>query len=74
MINEFLDSSPEELRDSIYEDFTHINDISEKMMNILNNAVRRYGITTTGEENREHLAMDIFLHHKKAFDYAYDYY
>ena len=73
-VNEFLDSTSEELRDSINEDFTHINDISEKVMNILIRAVKRYNIRTTGEEERQELAMNIFLHHKKAFDYAYDYY
>lgn len=74
-VNKFLDDiSEEELRDSILEDFTHINDICEKVMNILVTAVRRYNIKTTGEEKREQLAMDIFLHHKEAFDYAYDYY
>ena len=33
-------------------------------MNILVKSVQCYGIETTGEEQREALAMDIFLHHK----------
>ena len=74
-VNKLLDAvQDEELKNSILEDFTHINDICEKMMNILVKAVRRYGIETTGEEERQALAMDIFLHHKDAFDYAYDFY
>ena len=74
-VNKFLDTiQDEDLKRSILEDFTHINDICEKMMNILIKAVQHYGIETTGEEEREALAMDIFLHHKEAFDYAYDFY
>ena len=74
-VNKFLDTiQDEDLKSSILEDFTHINDICEKMMNILVKAVQRYGIETTGKEERQALAMDIFLHHKEAFDYAYDFY
>lgn len=74
-VNKFIDTiQDEDLKSSILEDFTHINDICEKMMNILVKAVQRYGIETTGEEQRQALAMDIFLHHKEAFDYAYDFY
>ena len=74
-VNKFLDTvQDEELKSSILEDFTHINDICEKMMNILVKAVQSYGIGTTGEEERQALAMHIFLHHKKAFNYAYDFY
>lgn len=74
-VNKLLDIvKNEELKSSILEDFTHINDICEKMMNILVKAVQRYGIETTGEEERQARAMDIFLHHKEAFDYAYDFY
>jgi hypothetical protein len=74
-VNKFLDTiQDEDLKSTILEDFTHINDICEKMMNILVKAVQRYGIETTGEEERQALAMDIFLHHKEAFDYAYDFY
>ncbi|MBW1825043.1 MAG: hypothetical protein JRI87_10850 [Deltaproteobacteria bacterium] len=74
-VNKFLESiNEEELRGSIDEDFTHINDICEKGMNILVRAAHRYGVKMTGEEKREQLAMDIFLHHKEVFDYAYDSY
>ena len=74
-INKFLDTiQDKDLKSSILEDFTHINDICEKMMNILVKAVQCYGIETTGEEERQALAMDVFLHHKEAFDYAYDFY
>lgn len=74
-VNKFLDTIQDEnLKHSILEDFTHINDICEKVMNFMVKAVNYYGIKTTGEEKREELAMDIFLHHKEAFEYAYDYY
>jgi len=64
-VNKLLDTvKNEELKSSILEDFTHINDICEKMMNILVKAVQRYVIETTREEERQALAMDIFLHHK----------
>jgi len=51
-VNKFLDAiQDEDLKSSILENFTHINDIYEKkMMNILVRAVQRYGIKTTGEE------------------------
>jgi hypothetical protein len=74
-VNKFLDTvQNKDLKNGILEEFTHINDICEKMMNILVKAVQLYGIKITGEEKRQELAMDIFLHHKQAFDYAYDYY
>jgi hypothetical protein len=74
-VNKFLDAiQDEDLKSSILEDFTYINNICEKMMNILVKAVQCYGIETTGEEERQALAMDIFLHNKEAFDYAYDFY
>lgn len=74
-VNKLLDTfQDEEMKDSMLEDFTHINIICEKMMNILFKAVQRYGIETTWEEERQELAMDIFLHNKKAFEYAYNFY
>jgi len=74
-IKSFLDDmEDEELQRSILEDFTHINDICEKMMNILVKAVHRYEIDVTGEEQKQELAMRIFLHHLEAYEYAYDYY
>lgn len=74
-INEFLDGLPDEdLASTIREDFTRIHDVCEKTMNYLVRALRRYNIETTGEEATHALAMDIFLHHKQAFEYAYDYY
>lgn len=74
-VNKLLDTIRDEnLKSSILEDFTHINYICEKMMNIMVKAAQRYGIETAWEEERQALAMDIFLHHKEAFDYAYDYY
>lgn len=74
-VNEFLDQiQVENLKSHILEDFTHINDVCEKAMNILVQAIHRYNIQTTGEELRQELAMHLFLHHKEAFDYAYDYY
>lgn len=74
-VNNFLDTVQDEnLKRSILEDFTHINDICEKTMNILVKAIHRYGIETTGEEKRQALAIDIFLHHRPAFEYAYDFY
>jgi len=72
-VAEFIDTNQDEaLIGSILEDFTHINDLGEKVMNILNQAVDRYGIMTSGEEQRQELAMDLFLHHKEAYEYAYD--
>lgn len=74
-VNKLLDTIwDENLKSSILEDFTHINEICEKMMNIMVKAVQRYGIETADEEERQALAMDIFLNHKEAFDYVYDYY
>ena len=74
-VNKFLDTIQVEDRKSIIlEDCTDINDICEKMVNILVKAVHRYGIETAGEEERQALAMGIFLHQKQAFDYAYDFY
>ncbi len=74
-VKTFLDDlTDEELQRSILEDFTHINDICEKMMNILVKAINRYDIETSGEEQTQELAMHVFLHHPEAFDYAYDYY
>ena len=72
-VGSFL-SSPgeEELKSSIQEDFTCINDICEKVMNHLVKAVHRHGVTIHDEEKREELAMRIFLHHPEAFEYAYD--
>ena len=62
----------EELKGSIREDFTCINDICEKVMNHLVKAVHRYGVAINDEEKREELAMRIFLHRPEAFEYAYD--
>jgi hypothetical protein len=74
-INQFLDTIHDEtLKTGILEDFTHINDISEKTTNILVKAIKKYNIITTGKEERHALAMDIFLHHENAYEYAYDYY
>lgn len=64
----------EEQKNSILEDFTHINDICEKVMNFLVRAIQQHGIETTGEEKRQELAMKVFLYYKDAFNYAYDYY
>ncbi|MBN1574824.1 MAG: hypothetical protein JW984_16630 [Deltaproteobacteria bacterium] len=64
----------EEQKNNILEDFTHINDICENVMNFLVKAIKEYNIETTGEEKRQELAMNMFLHHKEAFNYAYDYY
>jgi hypothetical protein len=63
-----------ELREQILEDFTHMNDICEKSMNFIVRAVHRSNMITSGEETREHLAMELFLHHEAAFDYAFDRY
>ena len=74
-ISQFLDAAEnEEFRDTVLEEFTCINDISEKVMNILVRAIQKYEIETTGNESRYELAMDIFLHHEKAYNYAYDSY
>ena len=74
-VNGFLDKMGDpDLRDSVLEDFTHINDICETAMNILVHAAQRYGVEMTGEEERQELAMDMFLHHRQAFEYAYDLY
>ena len=74
-VYKFLDTLPyEDLKSSILEDFTQINDICEKIMNILVKAAQCYRVAMTGEEQRQALAMDIFLHHREAFEYAYDYY
>jgi len=74
-IKSYLDSIKDSpLESSILEDFTHINDICEKAMNFLIEAVNNNGIKISEEENREELAMRVFLYHKNAFEYAYDYY
>jgi hypothetical protein len=74
-IVDFLDKRADpNLRSRIYEDFTHINDLGEKVMNILVKSVNRYGIETSGEETKQELAMHLFLNHREAFDYAYDHY
>lgn len=74
-ISQFLEAAEnEEFRDTVLEEFTCINDICEKVMNILVQAIQKYKIDTTGDENKYELAMDIFLHHEKAYNYAYDYY
>ena len=74
-IVDFLDKRADpDLRNRIYEDFTHINDLGEKVMNILVKAVNKYGIETSGEETKQELAMHLFLNHREAFDYAYDHY
>jgi len=50
-VNKFLDAiEDEDLKSNILEDFTHINDICEKMMNILVKAVQGYGIETTDQD------------------------
>jgi len=75
VVDRLLESlTDQELKHSILEDFTHINDLGEKMMNILVKAVDRFGIKTTGEETKQDLAMHLFMDHRDAFDYAYDFY
>lgn len=74
-VNGYLDAiQDEELKRQILEEFTHINDICEKNMNILIKALQRDGIEYGEEEKREELAMRIYLYHRDAYDYAYDYY
>ncbi len=74
-VNTFLDTiQNEELRGNILEQFTHINDICERNMNILVKAMHYYNIEIDDEKERQELAMDIFLHHKRAYERAYDYY
>jgi len=74
-IDELLSGTAEEdLKGKIKEDFTHINDICEKHMNVLVRAMDRYRIESSGTENTQELAMRMFLHHSEVFDYAYDYY
>ncbi|RJQ74157.1 MAG: hypothetical protein C4519_17175 [Desulfobacteraceae bacterium] len=73
-VNEFLDGLDEDLKRPILEDFTHINDVAEKQMNYLVRATQQFAILTSGEEKTQELAMHLFLHHREAFDYAYDYY
>ena len=73
-INRFLDSIQEDLKNRILEDFTHINDICEKNMNILIKALKYYEIEFGEDEKREELAMRIFLYHNIAYEHAYDFY
>jgi len=74
-VEDFLNSlTDQDLKSSILEDFQHINDICEKTINILVKAARLYGIEITDEEKKQELAMNIYLNHRNAFDYAYDYY
>ncbi len=73
-VNRLLDSLPEELKNRILEDFTHINDICEKYMNILIKALHYYEIDFGEDEKREELAMRIFLYHNVAYEHAYDFY
>ncbi len=70
----FLDGPEDEaLASSICEDFSCINDVCETVMNYVDRAVRLYCIERTGDEVVDHLVMRLFLHHKQAFEYAYDY-
>ena len=74
-VNGFLESlTDQDLKNNILEDFTHINDLGERVMNILVKTVNKYDIETTGEETKQGLAMHLFLNHPKAFDNAYDHY
>lgn len=74
-VEELLSSTMnEDLNGKIKEDFTHINDICEKHMNVLVRAMDRYRIESSGTENTQELAMRMFLHHPEVFNYAYDYY
>jgi len=74
-IKAYLESiKDDQLERSILEDFTHINDVCEKVMNFLITAINNNGIEISKEKNREELSMCVFLHHKDAFEYAYDHY
>lgn len=74
-IKAYLDSpQDEDMKITIREDFTHINDICERNMNILVQSLDKYRIKIDREKERHELAMDIFLNHKDAYNYAYDYY
>lgn len=74
-VSEFIDNqSDEDVKDSIIEDLTRLYDIALKMSNLIPDVTPKYGITTTGEENSHQLVMEIFLHHKSAYEYLYDHY
>lgn len=58
----------------IREDFQRINDICESGMGILVRACQKYGIDFDADRPREALAMHLFLHHPKAFNFAWSRY
>lgn len=73
-VNKFLDTvQDEQLKGSILQNITHINDSCEKMMNILVKAVQAYHVQTTGEEEKQDVAMELFHRHNQASDYACDF-
>ncbi len=74
-VKNFMDGLEDDnLKSVINEQFTHINDICERFMNILVKAAQHYSIKASDKEERQELAMRLFLKHPQAFDYAYDYY
>jgi hypothetical protein len=75
-IRDFVESPrSKDIGDAILEDFACINDICERGMNLLVQAIDRYHISTTDEEIAQELAMKVFLdNNKEVFEYAYDLY
>jgi hypothetical protein len=58
----------------VLDDFTRINDLGQKTMNVLIQATDLYDISRSGRETKSGLAMRLFLDHPEAFQYAYDRY
>ncbi len=74
-VDSFLNSLQDEnLKSHILEEFNEINDICERDMNVLVWAAQKYNIDLDDEAARQEMAMRLRLHHRDAFDYAYDYY
>lgn len=74
-IVDYLDTqSEEDVQSQIRQDIIQMNDLCEKSMNILVQALNRYGVERTGREKREELAIIAFLVHKNVFEYAHDQY
>jgi len=74
LFNHLKKQGREDLVKEIREDFTRLNDIGHKTMNVLVRACDLFGIAHSGSERKASLAMRLYLDHPEAFRYAYDRY
>ena len=71
----YLDSAgDQDIKDSVRQDFIHINDLCERSMGILVEEANRHRIVIEKKESCEQLSMRMFLEHKEVFEYAHDRY